>query len=257
MQWIYTLIFLAAFLLGCQPSETTETTAATDPTVVSQPLALYLGTYTRTEGHVDGKASGIYLGNFLPSHGSIQLTDSIRDIINPSFVALSQDKEILYAVSETGNGELFAYRLHKTAPSLLGQWPTGAAAPCHIAVDASDQLVIVSNYMNGVVNIFHRDAQQNIREIQRLQFNQTGDTAESHAHSATFSPDNRFVFIADLGKDKIWVFRIDTAALKAGEQAANSPVLIEQPSSTFYTKNFHRKPAQDISPSTPMAAMLT
>lgn len=240
MRFICAVPLFFALLLGCQPSETTQATAA-DPTASDQPQAVYLGTYTRTEGHVDGKASGIYLGNFTPSNGSLQLTDSIRDIINPSFVALSQDRKLLYSVSETGSGELFAYQLGNAGPSLIGQWPTGAAAPCHIAVDASDQLVIVSNYMNGVVNVFHRDAQQNIREIQRLQFNRAGDVAESHAHSATFSPDNRFVFIPDLGKDKIWVYRIDTAALSADRQATNIPVLIEEPSRHFFHQNL---PAQ-------------
>lgn len=231
MRFIYTATFLFAWLLGCQSGETTQTTSATQPKAEEQPLALYLGTYTRTEGHVDGKASGIYLGNFLPSIGSLQLTDSISGITNPSFVALSQDREILYAASETASGELFAYRLGNARPSKLGQWPTGAAAPCHIAVDRSDRLVMVSNYMDGVVNVFYRNPQtDSLHEIQRLQLDRDGDATASHAHSATFSPDNRFVFIADLGKDKIWAFRIDSSIFSTLPNPAKSPILIEETS---------------------------
>lgn len=221
-------ILLLTTLLACQSGEESKTVLPAKPIAEDFITPLYFGTYTRKEGHVDGKASGIYYGIFEHTSGKIKIKDTIGGIINPSFVALSQDREMLYAASETGGGELFAYRLGEANPLLLGQWPTGAAAPCHIAVDASDRLVLVSNYMGGVVNVFYRDSQDRIHEIQRLQLDREGDTAASHAHAASFSPDNRFVFITDLGKDKIWAFRLDTSALGQLVDRPGSLVLHEE-----------------------------
>lgn len=230
MRLIIGLLLLLSTLPACQSGEDNKTMTSTNPQANTLSSPLYFGTYTQAESHVNGKASGIYIGDFFPQDGSLQLTDSISHIINPSFVALSQDRKILYAVSESGSGKLFAYHLGEAKPSLLGQWPTAAAAPCHIAVGSNDQLVIISNYMGGVVNIFHRNASDSLHEIQRLQLDRNGDTAASHAHAATFSPDKRFVFINDLGKDKIWAFRIDTSALSSTGQSTNKAVLIEEPS---------------------------
>lgn len=236
MRFILCYFLFLCLLFGCQPSEPTAEQAEAYSLRADSLLAtipLYLGTYTRKEGHVDGQATGIYYGTLESSSGTIKISDTIGGIINPSFVALSHDRKLLYAVSETGSGELFAYRLgqeEKQPPSLLGQWPTGAGAPCHIAVDRSDRLVIVSNYMDGVVNVFYRNPLDSLIEIQRLQLDRDGDATASHAHSATFSPDNRFVFIADLGKDKIWAFRIDSSIFSTLHNPAKSPILIEETS---------------------------
>ncbi len=240
------LSFLA-LLLGCQHGEPSRalsdsTSLATDSLFTSIPL--YLGTYTRKEGHVDGQASGVYYGTLEAGSGIITISDTIADIINPSFVALSKDQKMLYAVSETGNGELFAYRLKQDQqPAKLGQWPTGAAAPCHIAVDSSDRLVVVSNYMDGVVNVFYRNPQSDsLQEIQRLQLDREGDAAASHAHSATFSPDNRFIFIADLGKDRIWAFRIDSSVFSTPPNPTKNPALIEETSLHWQHQGLEKAP---------------
>jgi len=91
----------------------------------------------------------------------------------------------------------------------LAAIPTGAPAPCHLEMDFSDQYLVNSNYMGGIVNVYQRKANGQLIEKHRLQLNQEGDDRQSHAHSATFSPDNRFLFIADLGKDRIWQFQFD------------------------------------------------
>jgi 6-phosphogluconolactonase len=46
---------------------------------------------------------------------------------------------------------------------------------------------------------------------------------EPHAHSINVSPDNRFAFVADLGIDKIMIYRLDT---EKGTIEKNSPPFI-------------------------------
>ena len=77
---------------------------------------LWAGTYTRTEGHVDGKAEGIY--GLLYRRKKLNITHTHEDIVNPSFIALDPTREVLYAVSEIGpdvdtTGFVYSYRIEE------------------------------------------------------------------------------------------------------------------------------------------------
>ncbi|MEL6276449.1 MAG: lactonase family protein, partial [Bacteroidota bacterium] len=177
-------------------------------------IPLYIGTYTRKEGHVDGKALGIYRAVMNQEDGSLNIEASTDSIINPSFVLPSRDGKNLYAVSEIGKGEVVAYAKGDHQLTRLNTVPTGAPAPCHLAMDLTDRYLVTSNYMGGIVNVYRRGVDGQLNEVQRIILNQTEDEKESHAHSATFSPDNRFVLIADLGKDRIWQYQFDASSGK-------------------------------------------
>ncbi len=223
-----TLLGMVILLYSCGPaaeSNTTESNPEETETVMEKGT-IYFGTYTRKEGHVDGKASGIYQGTVDAESGSISLVDSIGDIINPSFVKVSNDGKILYAVSEVGEGELYSYEIgEKGKLTPLGKYPTSAPAPCHISVDGTDRIVMVANYMGGIVNVFLRGNDNQLTETEQLMLNQPADEKASHAHSATVSKDNRFVFIADLGKDKIWCYALNAGSGKLQAVALNDIAL--------------------------------
>ena len=63
---------------------------------------MYVGTYTKKEGHVDGKAKGIYLLNQDPDTGDLNFVCTAAEMINPSFVKVGKMGKYLYAVSELG-----------------------------------------------------------------------------------------------------------------------------------------------------------
>ena len=88
----FTLITLAVILTGSCAAQNTE-------------VPVYIGTYTKKEGHVDGKAKGIFLAMQDPENGSLQPEKTVAEITNPSFVKATDDGKNLYAVSELGSGD--------------------------------------------------------------------------------------------------------------------------------------------------------
>lgn len=173
---------------------------------------LYIGTYTREEGHVKGQAAGIYYAEQDPESGALGKLRTVAEITNPSFVKLSPDRKYLYAVSEIGpedgdSGLVYAF-LVKSDNSLeeLGKAGTGGFAPCHIETDQTGRVIFVSNYLGGVVMVYTRDPQGRLQRQQQITF---ADPEESHPHSVSISADNRFAYIADLGHDKIWIFTLN------------------------------------------------
>ena len=63
---------------------------------------MFVGTYTKKEGHVDGQADGIIALKLDPESGEILSNKTVAEVVNPSFVKVSQDGKFLFAVSELG-----------------------------------------------------------------------------------------------------------------------------------------------------------
>jgi 6-phosphogluconolactonase len=112
-------------------------------------LHLLIGSYTATGG---GNATGISIVGG-PADGPVVSTVAVLD--DPSFLAVDGDR--VYAVSETVDGGIHAFRRSGTALEHLWDAPAGGDAPCHIRVDPSGALV-VTNYVSGTVTAVSLDA---------------------------------------------------------------------------------------------------
>ncbi|MEZ4986900.1 MAG: lactonase family protein [Saprospiraceae bacterium] len=198
---------LAGLLTGCsQPDD-----AVADYTEV------IVGTYTRKEGHVDGKAAGIYLMK-VNDQGAIQPLDTLKEVVNPSYIALSKDGSWLFAVSEIGpdvdsTGYVYAYRRTKDRFTFVNRQPTYAHAPCYVSVHPTGKWLYVANYVGGMVARYPLQPEGigEASDTLRLQGNGPNEARQesAHPHSVTLSPDGQWVVVADLGTDTLRVFQAD------------------------------------------------
>jgi 6-phosphogluconolactonase len=83
-------------------------------------------------------------------------------------------------------------------------------------VDRTGKSLVVANYGNGVVAVFRVGADRRLSEsTAQVQHNGSGpDRSQQggpHPHAVVLSPDNRFVFVPDLGLDKVFAYRLDPA----------------------------------------------
>lgn len=182
---------------------------------------MYVGTYTQKEGHVDGKASGIYLLNQNSDSGALKLIGTVAEVVNPSFVKVGKMGKYLFAVSELGphegeSGFIYSFEILENGKlKKISKNSTGAFAPCHIALDRSGKYVFVSNYMGGVVMSYKIESDGSLTQNQKIKLE---NPEKSHAHSVKISGDNRYAYIADLGNDKIWIFDFKDGKLIPHEQ---------------------------------------
>jgi 6-phosphogluconolactonase len=205
--------FALLLLFACQTKKAPETAK----------LSFYIGTYTQKEGHVDGKGDGIYKMTFDPATLELSVTDTIKGMTNPSFLALSKDQLSLYVVNEIGPGTdaigLFeAYSINATDfGKKMFSNSTQGYAPCHIALSPRGTLAVVSNYVGGMVSVFSLTAQTDsgLQAIRLPGLKKSSPRQEdSHPHSAIFSADGKMVYVADLGTDRIMAFLVDENAGK-------------------------------------------
>ncbi|MEO5959057.1 MAG: lactonase family protein [Opitutaceae bacterium] len=190
--------------------------AAENPMPAPKQYFVYFGTYTKAA------SKGIYLARLDVATGKLSAPELAAECRDPSFLALHPNGQFLYAVEEGADGRREAGRgvsaYARDAVSgkltLLNQQFCGGSGPCHITVDQTGKAVMVANYNSGSAISIRLQPDGRLGTI-GSEIQHTGSSVNRsrqsgpHAHAATLSPDNRFVFVPDLGLDQVRVYRLD------------------------------------------------
>ena len=177
-------------------------------------MRAYIGTYTGP-----GRGEGIYL--FDAADGQLEPVQTVGDVASPSFLALHPSGKTLYAVNEAqGSEAVSAFSVEAGTGRLtpLNQQPSHGTSPCYVSLDPDGKCVLVANYGNGIVSVFPVESDGRLREASHVHQHEGSSTnrrqAGPHAHSILMDPTGRFVLSADLGCDRIFVYRLDASAGK-------------------------------------------
>lgn len=192
-------------------------------------LRVYVGTYT-------GRGSqGIYISELDLATGALAEPRLAAATDNPTFLALGPKGRFLYAaggrmnVGGQATGAITAFAVNRSTGmlTLLNRRSSGGSGPCHLVVDAAGRYVLAANYSSGSVASLPIDADGRLEAAACVvQHKGSGPNkrrqAGPHAHSINLDAANHFAFAADLGADKVFVYRFDPArgALGANDPAA-------------------------------------
>jgi 6-phosphogluconolactonase len=161
----------------------------------------------------------------------------VADTMRPIFVALHPNRKFLHAVSRPtatdrqNIGVALAYSINpETAKlTLLNSVPTRGIDPAYASVDLSGRNLMVANFGSvrgdGCVSVFPIKPDGSLADASD-EITYSGSSVHPqrqtgpHSHAINVSPDNRFVFVADLGLDKIFVYRFDA---EKGKLTPNDP----------------------------------
>jgi 6-phosphogluconolactonase len=185
------------------------------------PLNVYIGTDTSK-----GISKGIYQSHFDTTKGQLTAPVLAAATARPSFLAVTpvgQQRRSLYAVNAINDpaatATTFVIDLKTGALKQTGQVPSGGAGPACISVDDTGHSAFVANYFGSCVCSFRIQPDGTLSQpVDRMDFKDhkkfgtLGPVSARqdipHPHSATISPDNRFLLVCDLGTDHITVFLI-------------------------------------------------
>lgn len=174
---------------------------------------VYIGTYT------NAKSKGIYRGELDLQTGKLTNIELAAETPSPSFLAIHPKGTFLYAVGESGGkggGSVSAFALDRETGALtfLNRESSVGAGPCHINVDNAGKNVLVANYTGGSAAVLRIQDDGTLKPALSFQQHQGSSVNKSrqeapHAHSINLDKDNRFAFVADLGLDKVLIYRFD------------------------------------------------
>ena len=182
-------------------------------------LTLYVGTYT------SGKSEGIYVCRMDRATGALTRFSSTMSV-NPSFLTIDKSKRYLYAVNEVGEflgkpgGAVSAFKIDPATGNLrlLNEQATLGADPCYLSIDARKKTLLVANYSGGSVTVLPVRTDGTIgMAIEVKQHEGSGPKEQQkgpHAHCVILDRVERHALAADLGIDKVMIYRVDRATGK-------------------------------------------
>lgn len=165
---------------------------------------------------------GIKAMRMQTQNGELEETFGLAGIHHPSYIVVNEAGTRLYVVSETDPqpGSVLSYAIGSDSASLslLNELSTLGGAPCHLALDATERLLLVTNYTGGTVSMYAVQEDGSLQLADHVAHEGRGprdDRQEApHPHSSILDRANRFALVADLGTDDIVHYRIDHEAQK-------------------------------------------
>jgi len=196
--------------------------ASADPS--ADTMSVYIGSYAKNT------EQGIHHFKLDPVSGSLTAAGGASGVANPSFVAISPDKKFLYAIGESGGkkgGAVVSFSIDASSGALtqVSESFSGGSGPCYVTADKTGKVVLVANYGGGSIASLPVSADGKLSEpatfVQHTGSGvNPGRQKEPHAHSINVSPDNRFALAADLGIDKLLIYKLDA---EKGTMTPNNP----------------------------------
>lgn len=164
----------------------------------------FIGSFTAAGG------PGILTATVAPDSGALTVVSGTDRLPDPSYLALAPDGDVLYAVSETAEGAVAAYRV-------TGDKPEPAGRPVSVNGDGPTFLclyaghVLTANYGSGSVTAVPVRADGTLARTPSGVLRHTGSGPHAqrqqspHAHQVQPDPSGRWAVSVDLGTDSVRV----------------------------------------------------
>ncbi|TAM84675.1 MAG: lactonase family protein [Acidobacteria bacterium] len=210
-----------------EPSPSPRTLKKAGRSDAGNEFLAYVGSYNTSRG------KGIHAFRFDAAAGRLESMGLATESVNPTFLTASKDGRFLYATKEVTRhagkrgGAVKAFAIDRRTGKLrfLNEVLSGGTIPCYVRLDNTGRYAMVANYGSGSVTVIEVRRDGRLGKVTAFE-QYSGSSVNPqrqegpHAHSINVSPDNRFVIAADLGLDRLFVYRFDE---KSGTLAPNRP----------------------------------
>jgi 6-phosphogluconolactonase len=180
--------------------------------------------------HGAGPHIGFSVAHFDTDTGKLTKPVFLEEAVAPAYFIIRPDGRRLYTCNSFPGSSVSAYAIDPTSAKLtfLNQQPSGGGDPSYVSLGPSGRYLMVANFLGGSVAVFALRPDGSIGRRTALVQNigaslDPNDPKHAHAHSIRFDPSHRFVLVADLGLDKVLVYRLNP---KTGALTPNDPPFV-------------------------------
>jgi 6-phosphogluconolactonase len=188
---------------------------------------------------------GILSYDWNPQTAELTAVGVAASVPKVAWIAFSHGREFVFSASELDmfqgkpTGEVASFRLAGGNLEPLSARNSAGVGTCHVAADHTGQMLLAADYAGGSAASFHIADGKLSEPVWTEHYTAHGPNPDrqstAHAHFASFSPDNRFAYINDLGGDCIHIYRPDVATA----QMTPAGIYHGAPGSGARTLRFH------------------
>lgn len=211
-------------------------------------------------GTYNPNGEGLYRFTVDGKTGELRDKALVSSLPNVAQLTVSQDGKTLYAASEVEKGVVQAWRIAASGElSELNQVTSGGAGPVYLSLTPDGRHLLVANYVSGSIAVLPVKEDGSLGEAVDAHQDQgpagaarpaaavegsfaVSDHNGPHAHMISADPSGKFVFSTDLGLDRIYQYRMDSAS---GKLTPNDPPFIAASSAGAGPRHFVFTPAGD------------
>jgi 6-phosphogluconolactonase len=179
-------------------------------------MLVYFGTYTNE------KSKGVYVSRLDLASGKVTPPELVAETPNPSYLAIHPSGDFLYAANEVSSfdgkeaGSVSAFAIDRKSGKLtaLNRESAVGRGPVYVIIDKTGRNLLLSNYGRGSVAVLPIGADGMLKPASAF-VQHTGSSVDKErqsaprVHSINLDPGNRFAYAADLGLDKVLIYRFD------------------------------------------------
>lgn len=171
--------------------------------------------------YADSSNAGVYTCQYDEENGSLEVTQQVNGLQNPTFLTVDAKNWKLYALTEGMDanqqrcGAANSYDIDPSSGDItfLNSEITLPATTCHITLDQTNQVVMVASYHGGMVGLSPVLADGRLGTTADIQQHQGASVLSvqdrPRAHSVFLDRANRYVGVCDLGLDRIILYKLD------------------------------------------------
>ena len=219
-RWPLAALILTGTFLSASLLYTSVARAEDKPNGENKIFHLYVGGYTSKVG------DGLCALRFDAATGTLRDVRVVAPLSNPDWLTLSPDSRTLYAGgAPDGKSGLSAFAVANDGDLREISAQVGDN-PVSLAVDATGKWLVGAYYNSGTWGIWPLQSDGAIGERMTLIRHEgngpnAGRQQSPHAHQAMIAPDNKRIWIVDLGTDKAMIYDFDarTGAVKPSDPA--------------------------------------
>lgn len=177
-----------------------------------------------------GTDNGILVYDWDAATGELTAAGVAAHVSTVDWLIYSPDDQYLFAACELDSfngkptGEVASFSVSGGALQPLSAENSAAKGTCHIGLDRTGRVLLSADYGGGAAASFLVTDGKLSPAVWTEHYTVHGPKTDrqeaAHAHFCSFSPDNRFAYINDLGGDMIHIYRLDTTTAQLTKAGA-------------------------------------
>ena len=169
---------------------------------------VYIGTYSNDEN------SGIFRLNVNTKTGEMDGLTQITKTLNPSYIVMNKEKKLVYSVLKDGDdGGVCVSEITNNTVMPFSKILSGGHLPCYINIDKNKSFLFSANYGTGVIKIYSLGEKGELTGITAERDHNDLGLGKTHPHYIGLTPDEKYLFVVDLGLDMIILYNYSEGKL--------------------------------------------